>query len=341
MDEWANGRRWRSGWPSSGCQSARESGHLAHVLLSYLHSVREAVGMREELVDLVRALSGAFLFAIPLLFTMEMWWLGTYISTWRMLALLAIAFLANLGLARAAGFKRKDPDSRNVDQALDALAVGVVASLVVLLALNQLSLDEPLGSILGKIVIQVVPLSLGASVANVIFARGASRTGDEGEEGKEEDRRSGPDGDTTETGGEVDQPKKESAWTATVRDVGATATGAVFLGFSVAPTDEIPMLAGGLSTGHLLALVALTLAITYAIVFASGFDSERGAAAGPFQSPANETALAYAVSLLISFGAILLFGHATLSDPLGLLLMETVVLGMPTAIGGAAGRLVI
>jgi len=341
MDEWANGRGWQSGWPSSGCQSARESGYLAHVLLSYLHSVRETVGMREELVDLVRALSGAFLFAIPLLFTMEMWWLGTYISTWRMLALLAIAFLANLGLARAAGFKRKDPDSRSVDQALDALAVGVVASLVVLLALNQLSLDEPLGSILGKIVIQVVPLSLGASVANVIFVRGASRTGDEGEEGKEEDRRSGPDGDTTETGGEVDQPKKESAWTATVRDVGATATGAVFLSFSVAPTDEIPMLAGGLSTVHLLAVVALTLAITYAIVFVSGFDSERGAAAGPFQSPANETALAYAISLLISFGAILLFGHATLSDPLGMLLMETVVLGMPTAIGGAAGRLVI
>ncbi|HXI19323.1 MAG TPA: DUF2391 family protein, partial [Chloroflexota bacterium] len=219
--------------------------------------------------------------------------------------------------------------------------VGVVASLVVLLALNQLSLDEPLGSILGKIVIQVVPLSLGASVANVIFVRGASRTGDEGEKGKEEDRRSGPDGDTTETGGEVDQPKKESAWTVTVRDVGATATGAVFLGFSVAPTDEVPMLAGGLSTVHLLAVVALTLAITYAIVFASGFDSERGAAAGPFQSPANETALAYAISLLISFGAILLFGHATLSDPLGMLLMQTVVLGMPTAIGGAAGRLVI
>jgi len=33
-----------------------------------------------ELNDLVRALSGTFLFGAPLLFTMEMWWIGLY---WR------------------------------------------------------------------------------------------------------------------------------------------------------------------------------------------------------------------------------------------------------------------
>ena len=75
----------------------------------------------------------------------------------------------------------------------------------------------------------------------------------------------------------------------------------------------------------------------------SGFDPEQvhGRPSGPFQSPLTETALAYLVSLLISAGALVLFGHAEWGDPPHSVLAQALVLATPTALGGAAGRLVV
>jgi uncharacterized membrane protein len=67
----------------------------------------------------------------------------------------------------------------------------------------------------------------------------------------------------------------------------------------------------------------------------------RGRPKGPFQSPLTETLLAYFVSLAISLGAVFLFGHVAPGDPLGSIATQVVVLAVPTAIGGAAGRLVL
>ena len=121
-----------------------------------------------ELNDLVRALSGTFLFGAPLLFTMEMWWIGLYSEGWKLLTLLALALAANLGLASTVGFHRGATLAHAIDQAVDAMAMGVLAALVVLLTLHRLTFSDP-GGILGKVIIQAVPLSIGASVANAIF----------------------------------------------------------------------------------------------------------------------------------------------------------------------------
>ncbi len=58
----------------------------------------DAGGWKREYSELARAFSGAFLFGITLLYTMELWWIGTYISFWRLFLLLAFAFAANLAL---------------------------------------------------------------------------------------------------------------------------------------------------------------------------------------------------------------------------------------------------
>lgn len=296
----------------------------------------------------VRAFSGAFLFAIPLLFTMEMWWLGTYINLPRLVAILAVTLIGNVGLAYAAGFKRNHSQEHSVvqrlllaaDQAIDATAVGIVASLIVLLVLNRISFTDPLDSILGKIVVQAMPLGLGASVANVVFARGESREGGGGGGG-------GGDGGKQSDGKGKQQDGQEgkssqSSWYAFGNDVGATIMGGMFLGFSIAPTEEVPMLAAGLTLPHTLALIAATLLMSYGIVFASGFDPQQvSETKGPFQRPITETVFSYMFSLAVSAGAIFLFGHAELQDPLSKILTMMVVLGMPTAVGGAAGRLVI
>ena len=260
---------------------------------------------------------------MPLLFTMEMWWLGQYANGWSLLMVLAIAFVVNLALASMIGFKFQHPRGwlDHTDEALDAVAIGIVASLIILVVLNRISVGDPLDSILGKIVLQALPLSIGVSVANAVFAPGKGRQGSDDDP----------------------EPRPKGVWQATFADVGATVAGGMFVGFSIAPTDEIRMLASELSPAHKIALVVLTLLVTYLIVFVSGFDPERRppSAQGLLQTPLAETAMAYVVSLLVALGALALFHQADLGDPLAYIAAEMLVLGLPTAVGGAAGRIIV
>jgi len=103
--------------------------------------------------DFVRAASGAFVFAVPLLYTMEMWWIGTTADLWTLLLFLGVAFLIAFGLARShtGGFKQETGLAAGLEQAVDVVAVGLVAAVVVLVVLNRISPAEPVDSILGKL----------------------------------------------------------------------------------------------------------------------------------------------------------------------------------------------
>lgn len=275
---------------------------------------------RQELSGFNRAFSGAFLFGVPLLFTMEMWWIGTFAHLWKLLVFLGLTFLAGLGLTYLAGFKKEHGFAAVVIQAINVVAIGVIAATVILFVLDRIAPGDPLDSILGKIIIQAVPLSIGAALANAVFRRGENR-----EHGDDDGR----------------QP--ESAWRLIFNDIGATAIGGVFIGFSIAPTDEVQLLASELDYVHELILIALSLAVTYGIVFTSGFDAEQRATQKPalFQRPVTETSLAYMVSLVVAFVALFLFDRVRVGDPASYVLAQVLVLGFPTAVGGAAGRLAV
>lgn len=306
-----------------------------------------------ELDDLAEAFSGAFLFGTPLLFTMEMWWIGTYTELWRLLVFLGLALAVNTMLAYMAGFKEENTVIAAIMQAIEAVAVGAVAATLVLLTLNRISLADPLDSILGKIVIQAIPLSIGASAANALLNRG----GGGGQGGNGDSSNSGSNkASQGEQGGQGGQggSRKAGRLQAILLTLGAGVGGGILIGFSIAPTEEVPMLANELDYLHKLALIALTLAITYLIVFESGFSAQSGSGGGgggggsetseehwPFRNPLTETLLGYILALLVALTALFLFDQIKSSDQLSDILSKTLVLGTPTAIGGAAGRALI
>ena len=271
---------------------------------------------KSESDDFVRAFCGAFLFGIPLLYTMEMWWIGSYDDMWKLLIFLSVAFLACLGLTYFAGFQSEKAAWPNVDQAIDTLAIGLIGSAIILLILNRIGLADPLDSIIGKVIIEAVPLSIGAAVGNAFFSSGRASGVEKGEEQE----------------GRVGR--------AALRDMGATAAGAIFVAFSVAPTQEIPILAVELGYRHKLALIALSLVVSYAIVFESGFDPRRSGRKqlGVLQRPINQTLVAYAVPLLV---ALYLFDRVETGNPISDVVSQTLVLGLPATVGGAAGRLAV
>jgi len=264
-----------------------------------------------------RAFGGAFLFGMPLLFTMEMWWIGESLSRPQLVGLLALALLVNIALAYFSGFRRGACTFRNaLLQAVEACAVGVVVAIFVLVALNQINGSASFGAILGMLIVQAAPLSVGASVATAVFDPDKGRVGDESANAS---------------------PLREL-----LSDVGATAGGALFLGFAIAPTEEVPLLAVGLGLPHAIGLVALTLTAMYVIVFASGFDPDHRDRVDPglFQEPFSESVLAYVVSLLVAVVLLVCFGQLLSGDPISSVLKEALVLGVPASIGGAAGRII-
>lgn len=278
----------------------------------------------------MRAFAGAWVFGIPLLFTMEMWWIGRT-STWKQQLLFAgIALVTCLGLNYAAGFrKERKPTSfhRRMDDSIDAFAVGLIAATVTLAVINRIRLADSLQSTLGLIVLQALPLSIGASFASHVFRRDTGNAEDSEDDEEQGDARA----------------KKRSRGRSPLRsllsELGMTAIGGVALGVSIAPTDEIYVIASGLRPVHLYASVIFSLLVSYAIVYASGFGSRPRDI--PFRSASTVTVFAYAVSLATAFATLVLFGAVDLEDGFGMIVAQTIVMAIPTTMGGAAGRLLV
>jgi putative integral membrane protein (TIGR02587 family) len=281
---------------------------------------------RDELNDLVKGVSGGFLFGIPLLYTMEVWWIGSSVKPPRLLIAIAltfgIVFLLNqtTGFRNAAGVRIKD----TLMDSVETIALGFVCTTSVLILFQEITLDTPLGEALGKLIYESVPFSLGVALSNQLLSDKSNK--------KQE--------------GQKDRSKhneRKQELNGTVADVGATLIGGIIVAFSIAPTDEVPMLATSTSGPWLLALIVASLLISYAIVFAANFSnqSKRRQQQGIFQDPFSETVVAYLVSLIAAASMLWFFDTLSLGDPWSTWLSYTLVLGLPTTVGGAAGRLAI
>ena len=114
------------------------------------------------------------------------------------------------------------------------------------------------------------------------------------------------------------------------------------IAFSIAPTEEIAIVAAGLPPLWLLLVMTASLLISYIIVFASGFtDRRERAQRGLLLSPLTETLLAYVVVLIASALMLIFFQQLTSNDPWQEWLGNIIVLGLPASVGGAAGRILV
>ncbi|KGN30811.1 hypothetical protein N802_06270 [Knoellia sinensis KCTC 19936] len=289
---------------------------------------------RTEALDLVRGMSGGLLFGVPLLYTMEVWWTGALTQAWVLLLIAALLFVPVFVMNKTEGF-RPSRDVRWRDAAADsveAVALGFVLAVVMLVLIREITTGTPLGAALGKAFYEAVPFCLGIGMARHLL--GGERSSVEGDEQDGNGEGDAGEGD----GGEGDARPRVSA---SVADLGATVVGAVFISLAIAPTDEVPMISSAMTPLWLLAMMAASLLISYAIVFVAGFgkQDERHASEGPFQHPITETVVCYLVALAVAMVLLALFQRALLPWPE--LLSQSIVLALPAAIGGAAGRLAI
>jgi putative integral membrane protein (TIGR02587 family) len=267
---------------------------------------------RTFLVALARAFAGAIIFGLPLLMTMEMWALGFSMDPLRLALFLALMFPLLAVLAYYAGFEESVGWRHLVLSACVAYAVAFVAAAAGLALLGVLRPGMSLEEIVGKVSLQVIPASIGAMLAR-------SQLGERDEQEPEERRRD------TYAG-----------------ELFLAAVGALFLAFNVAPTEEVVLIAAMMTGWHALAVVGVSLAVMHAFVYAVEFRGQTSLhpEVGAWSEFLRLTIVAYALALLVCLYVLWSFGRSDGLAP-GELLMQTVVLGFPAAIGAAAARLIL
>lgn len=259
------------------------------------------------------------LLGIPLLYTMEVWQLGVSASPSRLLVGLLVLAVPVFLLVRLQGFW-STPARGVVDatvQTVQAVGIALVSVAVVLLVLRRVTWSMPLADVAGHLIFEAAPFAIGAGIAATALRAPA------------DDRRS-------------QRTTKDDA-RSTGRDLGATALGALVIGLSIAPTDEVPTIAADVTVPWLLALMALSLVTSYIIVFAAGFldQQKRRQQVGLFQHPVTETLASYLVALAVSAAMLWYFDNLALDGPPQETLGRIIVLGLPAAVGGGAGRVVV
>jgi putative integral membrane protein (TIGR02587 family) len=296
-------------------------GHHAVLHVNRSRAQPEKAGARStrgahviHLKGLARAFAGALIFALPMLMTMEMWWLGFIISPWRLLVLTLLWLPLLVAVSHFAGFEDTFGWREDVRDALIGYLVGVAAATMVLSLFTIISPRTPFNEILGKLALQAVPASLGALLARTQMGAKADHD--------EEERRATEAG----YGGELF----------------IMAVGALFLCLTVAPTEEMILIAHMMQRWHAIVLAVVSLLLMQAFVYSAHFAG--GASLRSYGHWWSEfvrlTAPGYAIALLISLYVLWTFGR-TDDTGFGEVLGMAIVLGFPAALGAAGARLIL
>lgn len=257
--------------------------------------------------ELARAFGGAVIFALPLLMTMEMWWLGFYLDRLRLALFLLLSVPLLIGLSYYVGFEDTFDWRDDVLDGITALAAGFAAAALVLAILGIIGPHQPWREVVGKVALQAVPAAMGAVVAREQFGRSG---------GHHQKRRQ-----RTSYGGELF----------------LMIAGALYFAFNVAPTEEMILIAYRMTSWNALALALASVAMLHALVYTVGFGRQDRRKEAGLDVFLRFTVVGYAMALLVSLYLLWTFGRIGTVGILEVAKMA-VVLGFPAAIGAAIAR---
>jgi putative integral membrane protein (TIGR02587 family) len=270
----------------------------------------------ESLREYARGIAGGLLFSLPLLYTMEVWWAGFIARPPRLLVYLAVGILLLFGYNRYGGL-RPDASWREVAfETVEEMGLGLLLSALLLWLLGQLQADMTPGAVVGQVVVEGVTAAIGISV-------GSAQLGGEGGKDKTDDANREPKGFPAH--------------------LALAACGAVLFASNVAPTEEIVKIALEASRWQLVGIAVLSIALVVLVLFHSDFrNSDRvlPKEERKLSAMASRTVVNYAVALTASAFILWFFGRFSGMSP-AVCVAQTVVLGVASALGASAGKLLI
>lgn len=257
-------------------------------------------------------MGGGFLFSVPLLYTMEVWWAGFTVSPSRLLIGMAATFLLLCAFNAYAGLRYDSGLAEILIDSVEELGLGLGLSALILFALARIHSGMAPLEILGKVVVEALFVAIGVSIG------------------------------TAQLGGGGDDAGSRAARRRTAgSEVALALCGAVLVAANVGPTEEIVLLAAGMKAPHLLGAMALSMALALTLLYFSDFRGS-GHFTASYAPPAmiEAVALTYAVGLLASWAILWFFGRFE-GQPATTIVSQGVVLALPATLGAAAGRLLL
>lgn len=264
--------------------------------------------------DLARSAIGAVNIGLPLLYTMETWWLAWRLPAWLLLAFAIGGLLAIAAVTIAVGIDPREegrvtPLRRLPRAFVELLFTSFVTAYAVLLLFGIVEWGDSLQDVARLGLVQVVPLGLGAAIANALLKG---------------------------TDDEEDGPPPFA------KEMATFALGAALFSMNIAPTEEMELMAAHAGWWRLLLVAAVSVVATYLVLYHFEFKGRSGRLAGMGAKHLQwgETLAGYAIALAVAAGLLFGYGHfldATWEEAV----QKTVVLSMSAAFGGAAARVVI
>lgn len=263
--------------------------------------------------DQGRGVVGALIVSIELLFTMEMWWHGWQLPAEWLVVYAIVGLGIVLAITRVVGFqedeeKRRSSIKRVVMDFMELLLQSFVTAYVVLLLFGIIDLGTPLFVVARLGLLFVVPLGFGAALSNRLLKA------------------------TDEESGDVPP---------LYRRLGVFAVGAVFVSMTMAPTDEMPLIAAYASWTRLGLILILSVLTAYLVLFELEFRGHQARTTdrtAPVQL--GNTVVTYGVGAVVAVGLLAAFGHFK-QAPVAVWVQLTVVLGLPASIGASGARVVL
>jgi putative integral membrane protein (TIGR02587 family) len=265
----------------------------------------------------LRGLLGGMLIGAPVLMTMEVWWEGFTVEAWRLVLLYCVNYFILLILQHYSGLSHRKSLPSQASAALVALGIGTISSAITLFALGVLRGGLELRDIAGKLILESVPVSIGASVAMSEF---------------------GDDEDHEEI---VEHRRRRAGY---FGSLAIAVAGATLFGFGISATEEPVMIADQLDAKRAALLMLLSMAQVFFILFM--LDHKNGESSGlgtrrHIVAVLEEAVSTYAAALLI--GAYFLWTFGALDASLGLVAATYVIVatGFITSLGASAAEVLI
>src|SRR5687768_13539082 len=161
---------------------------------------------------------------------MEMWWFGFYLERTRLVLLLLLGLPLVFGLSHFSGYSRNFTVTERLLDTLVSYAVGFTVATVLLTLIGEIGPGVSWLEAMGKVAVQTLPGAIGA-----VFSRSLLDSKSEEEESKEHPVGQG-------------------------REIFLRVVGALVLGLTAAPTEEMIIIGFKMTPWHCLALMLLSLA---------------------------------------------------------------------------------
>jgi putative integral membrane protein (TIGR02587 family) len=275
-----------------------------------------------ELREQGRGMAGALLvLGISFAYTVETWRLAVDIPVFHLIGFVVAGLALVVLITRSVGFRsEEDTGAGGADTGLrrnggsplwveftEIVFQSLFIGYATLALLGVIDLRTPFPVVVRMGLIQVVPLAVGASLANELLS-----------------------GDQEEIP-EVGFP----------RNLGVFALGAVFFSAPIAPTGEIGLIAAQIDWIRVGVLLAVILSVTYLMLYELEFRGQSRRLQGRSSwRQVGQTCTVTVVGLLVAFGLLVALGGIE-SEPVATWARRTVVLAFPAAIGASGARVIL